>query len=118
MPERDPSTARERSSDGDKLSYREAVNMFLTKEEGTLMNTLIASVSKRVDDLPTRKEHELRAEIETLRYNALDASITKIDGTLEDIRNDRLPKWTLPAAAVVAPIVFGSLLLVAQHFWK
>jgi hypothetical protein len=72
-----------RSTDGDWISFREAVRMFATKEELEKTDRLLNVTVERVNRMPTREELEARWKYEDERNDRIEKAIVGLQVTLE-----------------------------------
>lgn len=90
----DPAIIGRRAADGNLISFREAVKLFATKESLEAQGQTVAAIARRVDNMPTREEHELRWEREKeFRDNT--------DRKLDLLLSARLPKWVVPTLGLI-----------------
>ena len=93
----DPAIIGRRASDGDLISFREAVKMFATKDELAAMGTGIKAIATQVAGFVTRGEHETRWERD-------DEFRRDTKASLEDLKAQRLPQWVLTVLGIAAAI--------------
>lgn len=94
-------------NDSDAISYREAVSRFATRDE-------VATVTRRVDDLVPRREHELRWQVDDERWRWVTKQLEGITEDVRQLREAKLPRWVIPLLAILAPIAA----VVISHYWR
>lgn len=91
-----------RTTDGDWISFREAVRMFATKEELEKTDRLLNVTVDRMNKMPTREELETRWKVEDERND-------RTEKTLSTLNNDRYR--TLIGFIVIFVTVVGTYIL-------
>lgn len=100
------------------LSIREALKLFALKEEVVGISAAVAAMAVQLERLVPKEVHELHWRNEEARSDRLEDDIKDMNLKLDVIQADKLPKWFLPVAAIIAPSIMATIFLFVSHYWK